>query len=62
MRAERGSKATAADVTRTIMIFRNMPIPLGGHPQETVSAAKIFPTVGGLSEKTAVIGLLDLAS
>jgi hypothetical protein len=32
MRAERGSKAAAADVTRAIIIIRNMLIPLGGHP------------------------------
>jgi hypothetical protein len=63
MRAERGSKPTAADMTRAMIIFRNMLKPLGGvTPYETGSAAKIFPTVGGLSEEADVIGLLDLAS
>ena len=53
-RAERESKPTAVDVTRAIIIFRNMLIPLGGRPPETVSAAKLFPLLGGGSQKKPV--------
>src|SRR5579859_3726745 len=41
-RAERESRPTIAPVTKAIVIFRNMLIPLGGLLQETVSKAKLF--------------------
>src|SRR4029077_2765394 len=44
MRAERASRPTAADVTRAIMIFRNMLIPLGGHPPRDSPSRENIPT------------------
>jgi hypothetical protein len=44
MRAERGSKATAADVTKAIIIVRNMLITLGGHPPRDSPSRENIPT------------------
>jgi hypothetical protein len=51
MRAERVSKPTAADVTRAIIIFRNVLIPLGGRPLRDSFSSEIIPTFGGALKK-----------
>src|SRR5713226_9470274 len=47
MRAKRGSKPTAANVTRAIIIFRNVLILLGGRPLRDSFSSEIISTIGG---------------
>jgi hypothetical protein len=50
-RAERESKPTAADVTRAIIIFRNVLIPRGCRPLRDSFSSEIISTMGGGSQK-----------
>ena len=53
MRAKRVSKPTAANVTRAIIIFRNVLLLLGGRPLRDSSSSEIISTIGGDSQKKA---------
>src|ERR1700757_2022330 len=53
MHAERGSKATAADVTKAIIIVRKMLIPLGHPPRDSPSRENIPTGFAPLCATTA---------
>ena len=61
MRAERGSKATAADVTKAIIIVRKMLIPLSHPPRDSPSRENIPTGFAPLCATTASRRLRFLA-
>src|SRR4029077_8306933 len=61
MHAERGSKATAADVTKAIIIVRKMLIPLGHPPRDSPSRENIPTGFAPLCATTASRRLRFLA-